>query len=52
MSLAALSLDRASFSHGFEFALESRDPFLDTTTVHFQLCFTRASRADAARLPR
>ena len=52
MSLASLPLDRARFSDRFEFALQSRDPFLHATTVHFQLRFTRAARADATSLSR
>src|SRR5256885_6029463 len=52
MTFAPLALNRARFSNGFQLALESRNPFLDTTPVDFQLRFTRAARADAAGLAR
>ena len=52
MTLATLSLDRTRFPNGFKFAFKSRNPFLDATTIDFQLGFTRTSRADAACLPR
>src|SRR5947207_10524879 len=52
MTFASLPLNRARFADRFQLALESRNPFLDATTVHFQLSFTRASGADAAGLAR
>ena len=52
MPFAPLALDGACFAHRFQLALESRDPFLDPTSVDFQLRFTRTARADPARLSR
>src|SRR5437660_3900703 len=52
MTFATLSLHGARFADCFELALESRDPFLNAATIHFQLRFARSARADAAGLSR
>src|SRR5437762_8492400 len=51
MAFTPLPLHRSSFANGLQFALESRDSFLDAATINFQLCFTRAARANTASLP-
>ena len=52
VTFAALSLDSTRFAHRFQFALESRDSFLHTATIDFQLRLTRTACADASRLAR
>ena len=52
MTLASLSLHRARFADRLQLAFESRDALLHAAAVHFQLGFTRPTRANAAALSR
>ena len=52
MAFSPLTLNSSRFPHGFQLALEARNSFLHAPAVDFQLRFTRAARADPARLAR
>jgi hypothetical protein len=52
MAFSSLSLNGSRFPHRFQLAFEPRYSFLHTPAVDFQLRFTRAARADPARLAR